>query len=216
MWWQFIKLVLTHSWTNTGHGSPVLQKIDLGNSALHENIVDWKMRLIPCSFLSSGILCLGSRSSRCEPATLHTGDIFKPPLRAGCKLCADCGRKWSLQKAAESYVSAGGAQPLLLSSPGTDAILSGHGPPDRALRTLGKGKPPCWVEKVSGWSYYIWFLTFFFLCCSIGVLGPQHRASITLKTVPFKSGQRQVQANLRSNKFKDIKGYRNVYIDLRL
>lgn len=147
MWWQFIKLVLTHSWTNTGHGSPALQKIDLGNSALHENIVDWKMRLIPCSFLSSGILCLDSRSSRCEPATLHTGDIFKPPLRAGCRLCADCGRKWSLQKAAESYVSAGGAQPLLLSSPGTDAILSGHGPPDRALRTLGKGKPACWVEN---------------------------------------------------------------------
>ncbi|XP_011353288.1 protein-glutamine gamma-glutamyltransferase 5 isoform X2 [Pteropus vampyrus] len=50
----------------------------------------------------------------------------------------------------------------------------------------------------------------------IGVLGPQHRASITLKTVPFKSGQKQIQANLRSNKFKDIKGYRNVYVDLRL
>ncbi|ELK05493.1 Protein-glutamine gamma-glutamyltransferase 5, partial [Pteropus alecto] len=50
----------------------------------------------------------------------------------------------------------------------------------------------------------------------IGVLRPQHRASITLKTVPFKSGQRQIQANLRSNKFKDIKGYRNVYVDLRL
>ncbi|KAM5240568.1 protein-glutamine gamma-glutamyltransferase 5 isoform 2-T2 [Hipposideros larvatus] len=50
----------------------------------------------------------------------------------------------------------------------------------------------------------------------IGVLKPQHRASITLKTVPFKSGQRQIQANLRSNKFKDIKGYRNVYVDLML
>ncbi|XP_008526752.1 protein-glutamine gamma-glutamyltransferase 5 [Equus przewalskii] len=50
----------------------------------------------------------------------------------------------------------------------------------------------------------------------IGVLKPQHRASITLETVPFKSGQRQIQANLRSNKFKDIKGYRNIYVDSRL
>ncbi|XP_054421082.1 protein-glutamine gamma-glutamyltransferase 5 isoform X2 [Pteronotus mesoamericanus] len=50
----------------------------------------------------------------------------------------------------------------------------------------------------------------------IGVLKPQQRASITLKTVPFRSGQRQIQANLRSNKFKDIKGYRNVYVDLTL
>ncbi|XP_024423071.3 protein-glutamine gamma-glutamyltransferase 5 isoform X2 [Desmodus rotundus] len=50
----------------------------------------------------------------------------------------------------------------------------------------------------------------------IGVLKPQHRASITLKTIPFKSGQRQIQANLRSNKFKDIKGYKNVYVDLTL
>nr|XP_042131974.1 protein-glutamine gamma-glutamyltransferase 5 [Peromyscus maniculatus bairdii] len=48
----------------------------------------------------------------------------------------------------------------------------------------------------------------------IGVLKPHHKASITLKTVPFKSGQRQIQANLRSNKFKDIKGYRNVYVDV--
>ncbi|XP_075819905.1 protein-glutamine gamma-glutamyltransferase 5 isoform X2 [Microtus pennsylvanicus] len=47
----------------------------------------------------------------------------------------------------------------------------------------------------------------------IGVLKPHHKASITLKTVPFKSGQRQIQANLRSNKFKDIKGYKNVYVD---
>lgn len=60
------------------------------------------------------------------------------------------------------------------------------------------------------------YLTFSFLCCRIGVFKPQHRASITLKTVPFKSGQRQIQANLRSNKFKDIKGYRNVYVDLML
>ena len=68
------------------------------------------------------------------------------------------------------------------------------------------------------WSYHIGydFLTFCFLCYSIGILKPQHRASITLETVPFKSGQRQIQANLRSNKFKDIKGYRNVYVDLRL
>nr|XP_031309077.1 protein-glutamine gamma-glutamyltransferase 5 isoform X1 [Camelus dromedarius] len=50
----------------------------------------------------------------------------------------------------------------------------------------------------------------------IGVLQPQHRASLTLETVPFKSGQRQIQANLRSNKFKDIKGYRNVYVDFGL
>ncbi|XP_040824966.1 protein-glutamine gamma-glutamyltransferase 5 isoform X2 [Ochotona curzoniae] len=50
----------------------------------------------------------------------------------------------------------------------------------------------------------------------IGVLKPQHRASITLKTVPFKSGQRQIQANLKSDKFKDIKGYRNVYVDCGL
>ncbi|XP_006831787.1 PREDICTED: protein-glutamine gamma-glutamyltransferase 5 isoform X2 [Chrysochloris asiatica] len=50
----------------------------------------------------------------------------------------------------------------------------------------------------------------------IGILKPQHRASITLKTVPFKSGQRQIQANLRSNKFKDIKGYRNVFVEFGL
>ncbi|XP_055460091.1 protein-glutamine gamma-glutamyltransferase 5 isoform X2 [Psammomys obesus] len=50
----------------------------------------------------------------------------------------------------------------------------------------------------------------------IGVLKPHHKASITLKTVPFKSGQRQIQANLRSNKFKDIKGYKNVYVDIGL
>ncbi|XP_057580781.1 protein-glutamine gamma-glutamyltransferase 5 isoform X2 [Hippopotamus amphibius kiboko] len=50
----------------------------------------------------------------------------------------------------------------------------------------------------------------------IGVLTPRHRACLTLETVPFKSGQRQIQANLRSNKFKDIKGYRNVYVDFGL
>lgn len=50
----------------------------------------------------------------------------------------------------------------------------------------------------------------------IGVLKPHHRASLTLETIPFKSGQRQIQANLRSNKFKDIKGYRNVYINFGL
>ncbi|XP_007933455.1 protein-glutamine gamma-glutamyltransferase 5 [Orycteropus afer afer] len=50
----------------------------------------------------------------------------------------------------------------------------------------------------------------------IGILKPQHQASITLETVPFKSGQRQIQANLRSNKFKDIKGYKNVYVDFGL
>ncbi|XP_073921892.1 protein-glutamine gamma-glutamyltransferase 5 isoform X2 [Castor canadensis] len=50
----------------------------------------------------------------------------------------------------------------------------------------------------------------------IGVLKPHHKATITLKTVPFKSGQRQIQANLKSNKFKDIKGYRNVYVDFGL
>ncbi|XP_029415055.1 protein-glutamine gamma-glutamyltransferase 5 isoform X3 [Nannospalax galili] len=50
----------------------------------------------------------------------------------------------------------------------------------------------------------------------VGVLKPHHKASITLKTVPFKSGQRQIQANLRSNKFKDIKGYKNVYVDFGL
>uniref|UniRef100_A0A8D0UDX3 Protein-glutamine gamma-glutamyltransferase 5 n=1 Tax=Sus scrofa TaxID=9823 RepID=A0A8D0UDX3_PIG len=50
----------------------------------------------------------------------------------------------------------------------------------------------------------------------IGILKPQHRASLTLETVPFKSGQRQIQANLRSDKFKDIKGYKNIYVDLGL
>ncbi|KAM4829508.1 protein-glutamine gamma-glutamyltransferase 5 [Thomomys bottae] len=50
----------------------------------------------------------------------------------------------------------------------------------------------------------------------IGVLKPHHKATITLKTIPFKSGQRQIQANLSSNKFKDIKGYRNVYVDFGL
>ncbi|XP_008068130.1 protein-glutamine gamma-glutamyltransferase 5 isoform X2 [Carlito syrichta] len=47
----------------------------------------------------------------------------------------------------------------------------------------------------------------------IGVLAPQYRDSITLETVPFKSGQRQIQVNMSSNKFKDIKGYRNIYVD---
>lgn len=50
----------------------------------------------------------------------------------------------------------------------------------------------------------------------IGVLKPQHRASITLETVPFKSGQRQIQANLRSDKFKDIKGYKIVSVEAGL
>ncbi|TKC45870.1 hypothetical protein EI555_009261 [Monodon monoceros] len=50
----------------------------------------------------------------------------------------------------------------------------------------------------------------------IGVLKPHHRASLTLETLPFKSGQRQIQANLSSNKFKDTKGYRNVYVDFGL
>ncbi|XP_004687926.1 PREDICTED: protein-glutamine gamma-glutamyltransferase 5 isoform X2 [Condylura cristata] len=50
----------------------------------------------------------------------------------------------------------------------------------------------------------------------IGVLQPQHRASITLETVPFKSGQRQIQANLRSDKFKDIKGYKIVSVEAGL
>ncbi|XP_036592587.1 protein-glutamine gamma-glutamyltransferase 5 [Trichosurus vulpecula] len=46
----------------------------------------------------------------------------------------------------------------------------------------------------------------------VGMLKPQSKASVTIKTVPFKSGQRQIQANLKSNKFKDIKGYKNVNI----
>uniref|UniRef100_A0A8D2CLU4 Protein-glutamine gamma-glutamyltransferase 5 n=1 Tax=Sciurus vulgaris TaxID=55149 RepID=A0A8D2CLU4_SCIVU len=50
----------------------------------------------------------------------------------------------------------------------------------------------------------------------IGILKPHYKVSVSLKTVPFKSGQRQIQANLRSNKFKDIKGYRNVYVDFGL
>ncbi|XP_026248085.2 protein-glutamine gamma-glutamyltransferase 5 isoform X2 [Urocitellus parryii] len=50
----------------------------------------------------------------------------------------------------------------------------------------------------------------------IGVLKPRYKVTVSLKTVPFKSGQRQIQANLRSNKFKDIKGYRNVYVDFGL
>ncbi|XP_045395802.1 protein-glutamine gamma-glutamyltransferase 5 [Lemur catta] len=50
----------------------------------------------------------------------------------------------------------------------------------------------------------------------IGVLKPQHRARVSLTTVPFKSGPRQIQANLRSDKFKDIKGYRNIYVDFGL
>ncbi|XP_060030475.1 protein-glutamine gamma-glutamyltransferase 5 [Erinaceus europaeus] len=49
-----------------------------------------------------------------------------------------------------------------------------------------------------------------------GVLRPQHRGSITLETIPFKSGQRQIQANLKSDKFKDIKGYKIVYVDTGL
>ncbi|KAM9067953.1 protein-glutamine gamma-glutamyltransferase 5 isoform 2-T2 [Sarcophilus harrisii] len=46
----------------------------------------------------------------------------------------------------------------------------------------------------------------------LGNLKPQSKASITIKTVPFKSGQRQIQANLKSDKFKDIKGYSNVNV----
>ncbi|XP_074091333.1 protein-glutamine gamma-glutamyltransferase 5 [Macrotis lagotis] len=46
----------------------------------------------------------------------------------------------------------------------------------------------------------------------IGILKSQSKASVTIKTVPFKSGQRQIQANLKSDKFKDIKGYRNVNV----
>uniref|UniRef100_A0A5F8HBE0 protein-glutamine gamma-glutamyltransferase n=1 Tax=Monodelphis domestica TaxID=13616 RepID=A0A5F8HBE0_MONDO len=46
----------------------------------------------------------------------------------------------------------------------------------------------------------------------IGILKPQSKASVTIKTVPFKSGQRQIQANLKSDRFKDIKGYRNVNV----
>ncbi|XP_051829616.1 protein-glutamine gamma-glutamyltransferase 5, partial [Antechinus flavipes] len=46
----------------------------------------------------------------------------------------------------------------------------------------------------------------------LGNLKPQSKASITIKTVPFKSGQRQIQANLKSDKFKDIKGYSNVLV----
>ncbi|XP_043836501.1 protein-glutamine gamma-glutamyltransferase 5 [Dromiciops gliroides] len=46
----------------------------------------------------------------------------------------------------------------------------------------------------------------------IGNLKPQSKASVTIETVPFKIGERQIQANLRSNKFKDIKGYRNVNV----
>lgn len=79
--------------------------------------------------------------------------------------------------------------------------------PLMASAAPGHGRAEC--KKPGGKG----FLTFSVLCCSIGVLKPHHKASITLKTVPFKSGQRQIQANLRSNKFKDIKGYKNVYID---
>ncbi|XP_074145522.1 protein-glutamine gamma-glutamyltransferase 5 [Sminthopsis crassicaudata] len=46
----------------------------------------------------------------------------------------------------------------------------------------------------------------------LGNLKPQSKASVTIKTVPFKSGQRQIQANLKSDKFKDIKGYSNVHV----
>ena len=67
--------------------------------------MNWGMRLI----LLSGFPCSGFRSSHCEPAALYTGGIFKPPLGAGWRLCADCGRKWSLQETAESPVSPGSA-----------------------------------------------------------------------------------------------------------
>ncbi|XP_068961796.1 protein-glutamine gamma-glutamyltransferase 5 isoform X2 [Petaurus breviceps papuanus] len=45
-----------------------------------------------------------------------------------------------------------------------------------------------------------------------GTLKSKSKARVTVKTVPFKSGQRQIQANLKSNRFKDIKGYKNVNV----
>lgn len=79
----------------------------------------------------------------------------------------------------------------------------------------GKGETSLLSEKgLWGDHKYLSFSDIFLSLYSIGVLKPQHRASITLKTVPFKSGQRQIQANLRSNKFKDIKGYKDINVDL--
>lgn len=127
-----------------------LKNVNNNPYVLHKSVVNWRMRLILCFFLSPGFLCLGSRSSHCESAALHTGDIFKPPLGAGWRLCANCGRKRSLQEAAESLVSARGAQPSLLSYSGVSTILSEHRLPGKALRTLGKGRPACWVKKGFG------------------------------------------------------------------
>lgn len=116
-----------------------------------KGLVNWEMRLIFCSLLLLEFLCLGFRSRRCEPATLHTGAVFKPPLRACCRLCTDCRRKWSLQETAESPVSAGSIQPSLPFCPGVFIILlSCERHQGQSLRTPGKESPGCRVEKSFG------------------------------------------------------------------
>uniref|UniRef100_A0A8C4YL42 protein-glutamine gamma-glutamyltransferase n=1 Tax=Gopherus evgoodei TaxID=1825980 RepID=A0A8C4YL42_9SAUR len=41
---------------------------------------------------------------------------------------------------------------------------------------------------------------------------PQERTSITFQIIPFKSGQRQLQVNFKSNKFRDLKGYKTLMV----
>uniref|UniRef100_A0A8C0QSN2 protein-glutamine gamma-glutamyltransferase n=1 Tax=Chelonoidis abingdonii TaxID=106734 RepID=A0A8C0QSN2_CHEAB len=43
-------------------------------------------------------------------------------------------------------------------------------------------------------------------------LRPQERTSITFQIIPFKSGQRQLQVNFKSNKFRDLKGYKTLMV----
>ncbi|XP_028934239.1 protein-glutamine gamma-glutamyltransferase 5-like [Ornithorhynchus anatinus] len=47
---------------------------------------------------------------------------------------------------------------------------------------------------------------------TIGTLGPLRGASVKIQLVPFKSGRRQIQANLRSDAFKDVKGYKSLEV----
>ncbi|EMP28271.1 Protein-glutamine gamma-glutamyltransferase 5 [Chelonia mydas] len=50
------------------------------------------------------------------------------------------------------------------------------------------------------------------LSTDMGALRPQERTSITFQIIPFKSSQRQLQVNFKSNKFRDIKGYKTLMV----
>ncbi|XP_025047780.1 protein-glutamine gamma-glutamyltransferase 5-like [Alligator sinensis] len=46
----------------------------------------------------------------------------------------------------------------------------------------------------------------------MGVLRAQERSNITFQIIPFKTGQRQLQVNFKSNKVKDIKGHTTLIV----